>query len=238
MCPTQQKDSSRYGFFKFTYLRKIKHDFRHGIITNYRKEGLTKIEDGGNIDSNSYKGKETYNVFGLGSIITLDTRDYIISPLEGVNHEVKLLLYDDALGDYTFSEFKINLKRYHKMSRKKTIAVELISQHFAGDVPFQMKSQLGETVLRGIYKGRFRVLNQLSFQAEYRHYEAFRKFGYTIFLGLGKTYPTLKEFDWTCLKVIPGAGLRVPMGAEGAHLRFDFDLGEDLGMYISYGEAW
>lgn len=235
----EESISSRYALFKFQYLYRFKRYLRLGTKFDFKKETITKTESDGQFESSNYLGSSPYQVFGMGPIINIDSRDHILKPIKGINHTYSLLFYDTQFSDFQFTNFTVDLRQYIPISKNKTIALNALSTTMGGAVPVQFLAQLGGSkVVRGTYEGRYRDLNLMAFQAEYRHYQAFKKMGYVLFLGVGSVYSDFGHLDVNDFRIMPGFGLRFPIANEGAHLRFDFGFSEKTNFYVSYAEAW
>jgi outer membrane protein assembly factor BamA len=88
-----------------------------------------------------------------------------------------------------------------------------------GEAPFSSMAELGGPFqMRGYFRGRYRDLNQLVLQAEYR-FPLFWRFSGVAFSNVGQVYGTskfnIKKTRWTA-----GAGTRFRFGKR-TYVRFD-----------------
>ncbi len=104
----------------------------------------------------------------------------------------------------------------------------------------QLASLGGNIALRGFYRGRFKDINALLFQAEYRQ-QIYGRFGITAFAGAGEVVSQLDLFSLKSLNYSYGMGLRIMLKkSERLNFRLDFGMGnkDSRGVYAGISEAF
>ena len=101
-----------------------------------------------------------------------------------------------------------------------------------GQVPFLDMSSVGnDDLLRGYPKNRFRDVNFLGGQLEYR-FPLFWRFGMVTFAGMGDVFNKHKELGLNHVKYSVGAGLRFVVNpAERLNIRIDYGYGREGGYF-------
>jgi outer membrane protein assembly factor BamA len=105
---------------------------------------------------------------------------------------------------------------------------------------YQLASLGGNIALRGFYRGRFKDIDALILQAEYRQY-IYGRFGMTVFGGAGEVASKLNDFNFNSLNYSYGFGLRVMLKKEERlNLRLDVGFGnaDSRGVYAGISEAF
>ena len=104
----------------------------------------------------------------------------------------------------------------------------------------QLASLGGAAVLRGFYRGRFKDIDALVLQSEYRQ-RVYKRWGMTIFGGVGEVASQLSDIDFKGLNYSYGAGIRYMIRKnERLNLRLDLGFGnrDSKGIYGGISEAF
>jgi len=214
---------------------------RFGYFTtgNPRADGL--------IDRGGFAGANGARFFGAGLRAEWDTRDKVFYPLKGFFTTAEVLGYLEALG--STSDFLVaNLEHRHFFHtwREQVVALHAMVNLGAGEVPFQAMQKLGgQFMMRGYYSGRFRDVNHVAVQAEYR-IPIWWRLGANVFGGVAQVFSQVRDFDWESIKVAGGLGLRLALDRiQRVNLRVDFAFcgygcGPDdfFNFYITVREAF
>ena len=212
-----------------------------GPLYEFYKSELLVIENEGLLASGDILGSEGGKASCLGVQANLDTRDNVYYPSKGGYHQLSASLFSDDLGgDYNFKRYIADLRQYVPVFSSHVLAFQAYGRSTNGDVPFQLLSRLGGSVMmRGYYEGRYRAYDALIFQTEYR-FPAWRRFGLAVFAGIGDVSSKMTKLRMRDFKVSLGFGVRylfVP--EEKINLRFDFGFGKGTsGFYIDFTEAF
>lgn len=221
----------------------------HAVFEDLRVEGkleaigmqLSDIRPGGLLDKGELPGAEGGRAIGVGGGLVWDSRDHMLTPHDGDLHEIALMGYGDVLGsEYSFSTAVLDLRRYIPITATHTLALELLSELQAGDVPFFKLATLGgEDRLRGLYEGRFRDKAMWVAQAEYR-LPLFWRLSGIVHGGLGQVAAEISDFGFTAPEWSLGLGGRLLLNTdERLNLRTDFGVSrEGYGIYVGIGEAY
>ncbi|MCE3294306.1 MAG: surface antigen [Crocinitomicaceae bacterium] len=189
-------------------------------------------------------GHHGSNNFGIGAGVLFDNRHNVLNVRHGTFAELAFLHYDKFYGsDYTFTSIFSDFRWFHPIRQRNVLALHAIGQFSNGTPPFnQMALMGGESMMRGYYTGRYRDKNLVAFQAEYRMLPVkfTKRFGATIFGGMGTVSPSLQSFKANHFVLSGGAGLRFllfPKKDIWTRLDFAFTR-EGHGVYIFIGEAF
>lgn len=185
---------------------------------------------------------------GLGLGLVYDERHNVLNPRHGFFAEGGLLHYDERLGsDYSFQSYFFDFRYYQPTFKNQVLAYQFAlnaaSPFNYGEVPFSQLSLMGgESLMRGYYLGRYRHNTLIATQVEYRFLPLpfSKRFGATLFGGLGTVSPSLTDVRWNQFKASGGAGARFLLFREkDIFVRFDVAAtSEGLGYYIYIGEAF
>jgi hypothetical protein len=167
---------------------------------------------------------------GLGILALADGRNSSTTPTRGYYAEVGYLLHDGILGsDFDYSRLAIDGRLYVPVRRgRDVIALAGYAEFNGAAVPIQAMAMLGnvtsQTIMRGVYLGRFRDRHELVAQVDYRGHLKGR-LGYVVFGSAGNVFgsPGTDPFDE--VKVTYGAGLRFDVNpADPLNIRMDYAL--------------
>ncbi|MFN5920776.1 MAG: BamA/TamA family outer membrane protein, partial [Bacteroidota bacterium] len=186
-------------------------------------------------------GSNGYSASGAGFYLTYDSRDNIYFPYTGLLAEVSVASFNPALGStHRFTNVIADVRWYKQLWNENILAIQIYSQHNAGNIPFRMAATLGnEMFMRGYYTGRFRDDHALAIQAELRKH-IWGPAGAVFFAGTGTASPGFNQL-LKMHKPHIGAGLRIKaIPRERINMRFDYAIGVDgnSAAYISLNEAF
>lgn len=203
-------------------------------------------KDGGLLDTGDRAGSRGARFFGAGLRMDWDRRDKVFYPLKGSLTQVEVLGFLKALGSTSdFLSANIEHRHFFHTWREQVIALQAMANLGAGRVPFQAMQKLGGPfMMRGYYSGRFRDVNHVALQAEYR-VPIWWRLGANVFGGVAQVFSQVRDFDWGSIKVAGGAGLRLALDrVQRVNLRVDFAFcgfgcGDDpFNFYITVREAF
>lgn len=226
-------------------LRKVYKSFYAGLELDFQH--LSNVEFESHDPSTNLElplGHEGSNNFGLGAGVLFDNRHNVLNVRHGAFAEVAFLHYDRLYGsDYTFTSIFTDFRWFHPMKKRNVLALHALGQFSIGDPPFnQLALMGGETMMRGYYTGRYRDKNLLAMQAEYRMLPVkfTKRFGATVFGGVGTVSRTLESLKAEYLVLSGGLGLRFLLfPKKDIWTRVDFAFTrEGHGVYIFIGEAF
>jgi outer membrane protein assembly factor BamA len=234
--------------FKQTYvylhlLRKVANKLFIGVL--YEKQNVWDISyvPGGLFDKQQVVGRQGYQVDGLGTSLTYDSRNNAFEPGKGFFGQLYFNHFDKFWGSYyNYDNLMIDLKAYLPVGYKKVLALELFSFNNTGnEVPLRSLASFGgASRMRGYYEGRYKDQNQLVLQAEYR-FPIYKRFRGVVFGGGGDVGGSFTDYSFSDLKYSYGAGLRFALSQkEKLNLRIDYGIGQgnNSGFYIQLGEAF
>lgn len=120
------------------------------------------------------------------------------------------------------------------------LAFNTVANFNSSGVPFIEMAKVGnDDILRGYARNRFRDLNYIASQAEYR-FPLWRRVGGVLFAGVGDVFSKTSDLQWVLLKYTYGGGLRFAINkAERLNVRFDYGFGRgEQSFYITLTEAF
>jgi len=222
---------------------RIRTHLMAGVSTEFRHFDITGIETGGELDTGNIEGVQGGNVFGIGPVLTYDSRDDSFYPRNGYHARLSADVFMDRPGDYSFQRYRGDLRRYVMVGERDVIALQVYVNLTRGDVPFQYLSKIGDmggfNLGRGYYSGLFRERDVGAVQLEYRTH-IWRNIGGAVFGGAGAIGPDLPRVRDMSVKPSGGFGLRYRLGGdETINLRLDFAVGKDsTGIYFRILESF
>lgn len=242
---TAQSDSESYTPRTFsaaaTVERRVARGVYLGVGGDFANGSMVEMEPGGSLASGRIPGSGIGRVAGLGAAVSYDTRDNILAAASGSFAKLSAHHYGEFLGsEFDFTSLQLDLRRFHTFAASHVVAVQAQWVGTSGDVPFARMPQLGgQNLLRGYYQGRYRDLQYVAAQAEYRT-PVWRRMGLAAFAGGGEVAPRLGDLSLRGFHVAGGAGLRVLLNRqEHLALRLDYGVGlRSQGFYVTVGEAF
>lgn len=235
--------------FRQQLLKKITNQMFLGLqyrYANYWDISISEREDGKDTDTSEIPGFAGGRISGIGFVYKWDKRDYVIAPTSGHYIEARFETNQSWMGsEYIFHRFYLDARKYMDLSKEKegqtVLALQGALQTTNGNVPFREMSLMGGMyMMRGIYEGRYRDNNMLTFQAEVRQH-LFWRIGMTGFVSTSNVYNKQDGFNFNQLKVAGGGGFRLAFNKDDkASLRADYGFGPNgnSGLYLTYGEAF
>lgn len=212
-----------------------------GLKYHLESTKIIETEPGKLLDQDLVDGSNGGLLSGPGMIISLDNRNNIFYPTSGFYLQANISWNDHFFGsDFDFFHIQLDLRHYYQVSDNQVLAIQGLAETNSGQVPFYKLARLGgDSLLRGFYQGRFRDMNLLAFQAEYR-FPVWKRLGAAVFGAMGCLADRFRDISWDGLKYSAGFGLRFKIiPKENANLRVDFAFGPgNYGIYLKAGEAF
>lgn len=223
-------------------LRKVAPDFFVGALFEMQRVWDVSYTAGGIFDQQQVLGRNGYHVAGLGGSITYDKRNNAFAPDNGFFCQLSLNHFDKFWGsDYNYTNIVLDMRKYIPVARGQVLAFQLFSFNNTGEVPIRSLASFGgANRMRGYYDGRYKDLNQLVFQGEYR-FPVYKRFSGVAFAGTGSVGRNFSDYAVDDLKYSFGGGLRIALNKkEKLNLRLDYGIGQgkNSGFYLQLGEAF
>jgi hypothetical protein len=159
------------------------------------------------------------------------------NPRRGGQYIARLQRYDEVAGSlYEFSRFELDLQQYLPIVKDRRVIalrgfMSLTDADAGQQVPFYLQRTLGgPDDLRGFRRFRFRDLNVLLLQAEYR-WEIFTAVDGAIFFDAGKVANRAEDLSLDDLESDYGIGFRFGT-ANGVFLRIEGAFGSSGGKHF------
>jgi outer membrane protein assembly factor BamA len=222
--------------------RKIAKKFFAGVLYEYQDVFKVDYSKGGTFDTSAFYGKKKYLVSGLGFSLSYDSRNNSFWPTKGIFYESTFTKFDDLIGsDFNLIKWTIDVRYFQKLFKDNILAMQFYNYLTNGQSPIRELAALGgANNLRGIYQGRFKDNNMMSFIAEIRSPIVWR-LSICTFGGVGNVYNKWSDLQNSELKYSFGGGLRVALlEKEKLNLRLDYGYYKchDNGFYITVGECF
>jgi hypothetical protein len=234
---TLKSDEEKYEYnllsFKSLFLKKVHPGVFVGIDYHFEKEYGFTYTPGGMLESGSVQGYKGGTQSAIGLVGVFDSRDNLINAYSGTLFELSSYFYLRSIGStFNFSFVNVLYQKYWQIRPKHIIALQAKARYGFGQVPFLDMSIVGnDDLLRGYPKNRFRDINFMGTQLEYR-FPLFWRFGMVTFAGVGDVFSTHKDLSTENLKYSVGAGLRFVVNpAERLNIRFDYGHGKEGGYF-------
>jgi outer membrane protein assembly factor BamA len=224
-------------------LRKLAPHFFVGTVYERQKVWDITYVAGGAFDQQRVEGRQGYHVAGVGGSLTYDNRNNAFSPNKGFFGQFFVNHFDKCWSsDFNYTNIVLDLRKYMAISDNQVIALQLFSFNNTGhEVPVRSLASFGgANRMRGYYDGRYKDLNQLMVQGEYR-FPVYRRFGAVVFAGTGSVGRNFADYTLQDLKYSYGAGLRFALDKkEKLNMRIDYGIGQgkNNGFYLQLGEAF
>ncbi|WP_228085021.1 BamA/TamA family outer membrane protein [Mucilaginibacter sp. JRF] len=231
---------------------------------NFRQRVLRKVVDnffaGPEIDVNSLTGVDFQQPdegafelptgangstnLGLGAALVFDNRHNVLNVRNGFFSEVSYLHYWSSLsGNSGFNTINVDVRSFHRVSKRNVLAWQLLANFQTGDVPFNQMALIGgDMMMRGYYQGRYRDKNLVATQAEFRMlpFAFHKRLGASVFAGAAVVGPRVGALSLRNVKPSGGFGLRYLLfPKKDIYLRFDIGFSpQGSSFYIFNGEAF
>jgi len=243
--PEEAKES--YTFTQF-YIdpqlhRKITKDFFIGIGYDFQTVYDIKYEATGNFAKQEVAGiynRTNYQVSGYSIFFMNDSRNHAYQPDKGYLLRVKFANFNQHVGsNYNFQVIEADYRKYIKVGREQTLALQGLGTFTFGDVPYRSLAVLGgNVIMRGYYSGRYRDKKFIGSQIEYR-FPIYKRIAGVGFAGIGQVAAEMGDLGFDRFKVATGAGLRVSvLPKEKLNLRFDVAYGNQINYYVVLAESF
>ncbi|MDB5210598.1 MAG: hypothetical protein JWQ30_1425 [Sediminibacterium sp.] len=242
--PDSAEESYKFNqyYIYLHLLRKIAPDLFVGLLFEMQRVWDITYQAGGLFDKQNVPGRTGYHVAGLGSSITYDTRNNAFAPDKGLFFQFSFNHFDKFWGSqFNYTNVVLDLRKYVPIFHNQVLAFQLFSFNNTGEVPIRSHASFGgANRMRGYYDGRYKDLNQLIVQGEYR-FPVYKRFGAVAFGGGGNVGRTATDYSFSSLKFSYGAGIRFALDKkEKLNLRVDYGIGQgkNSGFYLQLGEAF
>ena len=181
---------------------------------------------------------KTYTT-GLGLTVVYDTRDMPLNAYRGVYFRLNQLFNPRFMGNtYAFSESEVTLAGYTPLWKGGVLAAMIHADITYGNTPWGMMPTFGGSErMRGYYEGRYRDKCETDITVELRQH-VWRRNGLVVWIGAGKIYPKISDFNFK--KILPNAGIGYRWEFKPRiNVRLDLGIGKgDKGIYFSLNEAF
>ncbi|MEO8934976.1 MAG: BamA/TamA family outer membrane protein [Xanthomarina sp.] len=243
--PNRNKESydMTSQILKASFLKRLPPDLNFGLEYIYENHDVTKITEGGFLDTEGIIGSNGAVISGFGIIFNLDSRDNVGSPISGHLLKMNAQFSSELFGaTENYNKFIADLRTYRKIGEKSIFAAQLYYEGNYGNPPFQGLAWYGGgNRARGYYQGRYIDKSLYLFQAEYRYRfkPRWALAGYGLF---GKVANEPKEIvSIKDLKPSAGGGLRFKLlKNQDTWVRLDAGIGVNgsNGIYFGINEAF
>ena len=227
--------------FKSLFLKQVKPALFLGFDYHLEKQFGFKYTPQASLESGQIAGSRGGVQSAVGLVSLYDNRDNVINAYKGNLFELSSYFYLPAIGStYRFTYINSLYQKYWQIKPKHIIALQARGRYGFGEVPFLDLSTLGnDDLLRGYPKNRFRDINFIGSQLEYR-FPLFWRLGMVAFVGAGDVYRNTSDLSFQNIKYSLGTGIRFAVNpAERLNLRLDYGLGKDGGFfYFIVGESF
>jgi hypothetical protein len=179
-------------------------------------------------------GRDATNL-GVGLTLLLEHRNSTTTPTRGHYLQLQYLRHLRGLGgDFGYDRVLVDGRVYLPVWGRDIVALTGYAEFNGPAVPIQAMAQLGafssQTIMRGVYLGRFRDRHSVVTQVDYRGHLSGR-FGYVIFGAIGNVFGTPGNRLLDRVKASYGGGLRFDVNPrDPLNIRVDYTL-------TSFGEA-
>lgn len=178
---------------------------------------------------------------GVGLVYLFDSRDNVINASKGTYVEASSYFYGKAAGsNFSFSNYNLVFNKYFNVYKDHVLATNTVFNFNAGDPPFVNLATVGnDDILRGYAKNRYRDMNFVGTQVEYRM-PLFWRIGIAGFAGIGDVFNSPSDVSMKTIKYSYGSGLRYSINKkEKLNVRLDYGFGrQSHSFYIMVTEAF
>lgn len=230
--------ATRYAHLQINYQKRIAAGVFLGPRYVFRVDDIYKKKAGGLLDSGQVRGGNGQRISGLGLVLNYDTRDNIFQPSKGSFHQASLMSFQSFLGSkFIFNQYQLDFRKYVEIFDSHILAVQAWYSFTAGHPSFQHFSLIGGSdLMRGYFEGRYRDLNAMVYQAEYR-LAVYRKLGLVFFGSAGQVAEKVSHYALRKFRYGGGIGLRYKLNEEGLNFRLDFAFGDQTAFYFGLNEV-
>lgn len=215
-----------------------------GISLEFQRVVDINVKQGGLFEQQNVKGRSPYQVAGIGTSLSWDTRNNTFWPSKGRLLSVSATHFTPfILSDHRYTNIVVDARQFIRVDRKQIIALQAYGFFNTGtDVPVRSLASLGGADrMRGFFSGRYRDNDLMLLQAEYRLH-LFRRFSTVAFGAAGDVNGAYSSLQFSRLKYSFGGGIRFATNKnEKQHIRIDYGIGNgkgNYGLYLQFGEAF
>ena len=241
--PSTNKE--QYSFKQHKALVKVAKKIKQGVYlgADVNFENLFDLGYAANsaLKNSIITGAQGYRALGVGPLFTLDTRNNLYYPSKGHFVDFSATLYSSKV--FSSSSFKniiVDARKYYALNSVDVLALQCFANLNWGNVPYRLMGTLGnESYFRGYYQGRYRDVNAITFQAEWRKH-IWGPAGIVLFGGAGNVSANYTNLV-SHIKPMYGAGLRImAIPREKINMRFDVAFGSQnsQAFYVTLNEAF
>ncbi|MES2591103.1 MAG: BamA/TamA family outer membrane protein [Bacteroidota bacterium] len=219
--------------FKSLFLKKVYPSVFLGVDYHYEKEYGFKYTRGGILEDGSITGHNGGVQSAVGLVAIYDSRDNVINTYKGSILEISSYFYKPQLGStFDFTFLNVLYQKYWRVKNRQVLALQTKVRLGFGQVPFLDMSNVGnDDLLRGYPKNRFRDVNFVGGQLEYR-FPLFWRLGMVTFAGAGDVFNKQSDLALSKVKYSVGTGLRFVVNpAERLNIRLDYGYGREGGYF-------
>lgn len=241
--PKSNEEKYEYSLlsFKSLFLKKFSSSLFLGFDYHYEKEYGFEYTPQGILESGSIPGYNGGVQSAIGLVGIMDNRDNIINPYRGNLLELSSYFYRPGIGStFNFTYLNALYQKYWQIKPKHVLAIQAKSRLGYGQIPLLDLSAVGnDDLLRGYPKNRFRDVNFIGGQAEYR-FPLFWRLGMVTFAGAGDVFKQTRDLRFDRVKYSVGTGLRFYVNPlERLNIRVDYAYGREGGyFYFFVAEAF
>jgi outer membrane protein assembly factor BamA len=181
-------------------------------------------------------------VAGLGVVASWDTRDRQYSPRDGMFAEFKSNFARSEFGsDVAFETYSAAWNAYYTLKDPNVLAARVSLCKVSQSAPFFTTCAYGSgNDLRGYEAGRYRDINMIAVQAEYRMRLSSR-FGAVVFAGTGAVAGSFADLFSSQQLPAGGVGLRyLAVPSQGVNVSVDYAWGKESSsaLYVYIGDSF
>ncbi len=215
---------------------------RDGIVYRGSYRDITDVKENPFLTDETV-GLEGGFTSGFGFDLVDDSRDATFYPTDGGYHRLYFVWYAPVFGsDYRYNQVEVDLREYMSLGHGQVLAFQLYGDMVFGDPPFyELPALGGGSLMRGYYQGRYRDVNYIAGQMEYRSPRWWR-LSAVGFAGIGDVFGNSgSDVSFSRIKPSWGGGLRFLFDqTQGINLRMDVGFGRDgsSGVYFGLEEAF
>ena len=188
-------------------------------------------------------GFDRYTMFGLGMLLSYDTRDNTVYPYRGLFGKIVATHYFKLQNETSLNKIQADFRHFLPIYKQFIFAYQLYSEMTLPQKkqrPFQMLPTFGGTdIMRGFRTNMWKDDIVAVAQAELR-IPIWSIFRAAAFASIGDVY-CWENMDFEKPKIAYGVGLRVQFNKERANVRFDVarqNYDRDWYFYITVNEAF
>lgn len=240
---SEEDYSSKQVYVYLHFMKKIAPRLFAGLLYEYQRVWDIQYKAGGVFDQQQVVGRYSYHVSGLGLSLTYDSRNHAFYPDKGFFAQAYFNHFSQVTGSqFPYTNIVVDIRKYMPAGKDAVLAAQAwLFGNTGKAVPLKSLAAFGgDNTMRGYYQGRFRDLQQLVIQGEYRRH-LYKRIGLVAFAGFGNVAADISGLNLRNLKYSLGAGVRYALNAsEKLNLRVDYGIGrgQNSGLYFQLAEAF